>query len=205
MKGILKELLLAFLVVLLLKCGGNQKLAKGKKKKRRDKERGRNREGEMVKNNHEMGFSGHNLFLRIRQTNKHKKRNAKTCIPTSLRFCRDLALGWASETRNTFKRTAIQICKPPNHAVVFDPGVFLLFHRSIMLPGLLSKVGCAASEARKHHFFVFRGVPPQTRYRSRCARHPASSWGTMLKTRLSKTVFGFGGHSPLSGFMWVWG
>ena len=59
-----------------------------------------------------------------------------------------------------------------------------------MLPGQRSKMGRAASDARKPQIFtVFRWVQQRTSYRKRCAKYAASSWGTMLKMRHSKTQF----------------
>ena len=71
------------------------------------------------------------------------------------------------------------------YVAVFDFGVFVLFlDRSILLPGLRSRMGRAAEEARKTSIFsVFHWVQPRTSYRSRCAENPASSLANLLKMR----------------------
>ena len=83
-------------------------------------------------------------------------------------------------------------------------GAFLRFNRSIMLPFMRSKMGCAESGAWNPYFYIVSGGGARTSYSRGCAKYRAWSWGIMPKMRLFKTQFCSLYMASSSGLDRVW-
>ena len=127
---------------------------------------------------------GATVFAATRRQAKHKRKRLTQHLVKHVCIC-------------TYLYISIYICLYiyiVKYAVVFDNGVFFLFHffgnAPRQLPGMRSKMGRAEVRCQKTPIFiVFCWVHQRISYHNGCEKYPASSWGTMLKIRLSKTNF----------------
>ena len=90
------------------------------------------------------------------------------------------------------------------HAVVVDFGAFLPVLVFNNAPGVALEDGTRNFRTDNTPYFrSVSGSQAGMSHRSKCWKYPASSLGHILKMNLLRN-FGFWGHSPFSGFKWLW-